>query len=864
MSAHLAIFEHRPPRSRRPQETPDLSLDDSRGGIPQNPESTKLRGRDTTSTSSLIDLPLDGRDPSEPIPSPPPVPEGLVPPMPPERPRNVTEELPTAPGPTPSEPSLRYDMGRDDGPTESLPIRLAPAGPRIRRREGVPPSRHDPPRGPAGRGLRQRSAPHTIGGGAWRGLGFLLLLALPVAAYLGYRFNLDPPVVVLSSELLDFGAARQATGTADPGGEAQEVRLANQGEEALLVSEVSIDGDAASEFLLVGENCVGRELEGGAVCRLQVAFRPSAPGPRRARLVVRSNGINGSATVPLLGEGTAPRLALRPEQLSFGELVLGTASRAQHFELHNEGSAPLAVARLSLGGQGAADFVVRRDSCSRQRLAPGESCRVEVVFVPTAEGERRATVEVASDAHGAAPITRLVGRGLPQRPELSLDPERLELGAWPLGTTSPGRVVTLANAGDGPLRLRELRLAPASSEGDPRAARGAGSLGFEVVDSDCVAGPLAPSGHCKATIRFRSRREGEALGLLEIHHGEGEIHRLPLLAVGTAPHAFVDSDRLSFEPQAVGRRSDERPIRLTSSGTAPLELVAVELDGADARAFSTDDSACRKNLAPDEACLVRVGFRPLRDGPHRAELRIRHNGDPSSERVVLSGVGVSARLGLSTERLDFGQVTTGDEERRRLNITNEGRAPLALRRLRLDGGVEGDYRLGDDRCTGRTLGAGEGCAVEVIFRATRPGTRGARLVIEHDSGQPAEVTLVASARVPPKPELEVRPARFDLGEQEVGTTGSIRTLTLRNGGDTPLELGSIRLAGAQPDGFQLVPGSCSDLPTLGPREECTMGIRLSPATPGPLRAEIVILHNGQGGRHTLPLDGRGRGALVPR
>ena len=830
----MAIFEHRPPRSRRPRTTPDLELD----GDPRHadreaadePDGAELRGREEITAGSLLDLPLDepapssqeetGAEPSRswgPREAPP-----------------ATEHLPSAV----REPSRSIPERPQSKPVRRRP---APGGVSEQRRRTVQRRSGPPPGG--------RARPERIGGGGLRWLGALLLIAIPLAAYLGYRLNLDPPVVVMSSEILDFGEQRLAEAADDQG-----VRLVNQGEEPLLISDLAIEGEAALDFMILAEDCRERPLERDDLCRVGIGFTPSAGGERRARLRVRSNGINGTASLPLLGRGTSARLAIRPERQSFGELTLGLASPAEEFELRNEGSAVLAVAQVALDGAGAADFVLRRDRCSRQRLAPGESCSVDLVFVPTVEGERRASLRVTSDASGPTEPIWVDGLGLPQRPELQLEPERLDLGAWPLGVASEIQQVEITNAGNGPVEWRELRLTSATGEGE--------APGFERVGGDCGTVALAPGERCTVELRFRARREGEALGLLEVLHGAEDLHRLPLLAVGTAPRVFVDQERLAFDEGPVGSRSAPRSVRLSSTGSAPLTVSAVELVGADARAFAVDSGGCEARLDPGSNCGLAVRFSPRRDGPHRAQLVIRHDAEGDTERVTLVGLGVSPKLEVEATRLDFGQVASGDTAERQVVARNTGRAPLALESLRLGGRFAGDYRVTTDRCSGRTLEPGRQCSVTVVFTAGAMGTRAAQLTVTPAGGQAVEVSLTASASEPPKPRLSVQPGRMAFAEQSVGGSSSIQTLTLRNGGRTPLRLERIGLGGADAAAFQLVAGSCSDLEALSPGEDCTMGLRFAPTREGNHRAELVILHSGEGSRHTLPLDGSGR-ATVP-
>ncbi len=713
-----------------------------------------------------------------------------------------------------------------DPEPESL---LAPAVPR-RPGSGGPPRGGHPPAGrPPGQPRRGRG-PGVV-------LWLLLLLAFPVGAAVGYYLNLDPPVLALATDLVDFGEVRLGRA-----GEPLLVAVANRGQEPLAITEARLVGAAAADFQLVADGCAGSEVEASGSCALRLLFQPSASGRRRAQLRLAGNAVNAPQSLPLVGVGVAPRLGFDPPRLELGQQTVGGATPAATLALVSTGTAPLAVRQVALEGLGAADFVVRSDACSGRRLAPGERCAVEVFFVPTAAGERRASVRVASDAAEQPAVPWLVGIGLPQEPALALAPERIDFGTVLAGEASPGHGVTITNDGSGPLTVHSL------------AAGG----GFRVVGESCSAAAVAPGGSCEVTLAFVPTAEGTAQEALEIRHSAGGgVHRVVLAGTGTTPRVFLDPLRLSFGEVPVRQLSQPRALRLVSSGSGALTLGGAELAGADAASFTLDRQGCpAAKLAPGKECSMSVRFRPRRDGPHRAELVIRHSAGAGGHRLPINGLGTSPRLGLEPGRLDFGEVAVGTSADRRLTLTNSGRAELAVRRLRLAGVYGADFTLHRDRCARAALGPGERCTVEVRFAPSTPGTRSARLLVEHGAGgQPREVAIAASAILPPVPELHLAPAVFHFPDRRVGERGPISTLTLKNVGSGRLELGEPRLAGDHPGDFGLVAGSCASY--VAPGGSCTLGVRFAPRVEGPRRAVLMLSHNAEGGPRQVELLGYG-------
>ncbi|HEV3323699.1 MAG TPA: choice-of-anchor D domain-containing protein [Solirubrobacteraceae bacterium] len=85
-----------------------------------------------------------------------------------------------------------------------------------------------------------------------------------------------------------------------------------------------------------------------------------------------------------------------PATLSFSAQPLDTVSAAQQVTL-TAGSETLQIHHLQLDGADASDFIVTADDCSGATLEPGEACTFMVRFLPSATGQRSATLIVHTD-----------------------------------------------------------------------------------------------------------------------------------------------------------------------------------------------------------------------------------------------------------------------------------------------------------------------------------------------------------------------------------------------------------------------------------------------------------------------------------
>jgi hypothetical protein len=129
---------------------------------------------------------------------------------------------------------------------------------------------------------------------------------------------------------------------------------------------------------------------------------------------------------------------------------VGTASPPLAATLGNAGWSPLTVTGTSITGSNRTDFRVVPDGCGDRVLRRNEACSVSVVFGPTANGGRAATLNVGDNAPGSPRTVRLRGRATEVtivQTRLVLEPEIGKPGIVTIATGSgfpPGARVTLS------------------------------------------------------------------------------------------------------------------------------------------------------------------------------------------------------------------------------------------------------------------------------------------------------------------------------------------------------------------------------------------------------------------------------------
>jgi hypothetical protein len=134
-----------------------------------------------------------------------------------------------------------------------------------------------------------------------------------------------------------------------------------------------------------------------------------------------------------------PGASLTPSSLTFPDQIVGTTSASQDLTLSNNGGAPLAITSITVSG----DFqrVSAGINDCGTALAPGSSCTIRIVFIPTALGARSGTVTVNDNATTSPQTAGLSGNGLPPPGGKynPVSPKRIldtRVGPFPVGWSS--------------------------------------------------------------------------------------------------------------------------------------------------------------------------------------------------------------------------------------------------------------------------------------------------------------------------------------------------------------------------------------------------------------------------------------------
>jgi hypothetical protein len=182
---------------------------------------------------------------------------------------------------------------------------------------------------------------------------------------------------------------------------AKSVTLKNTGTAALSITNIAVSGDFA---LATGTSC-GSALAAGKTCVIKVTFTPMALGAFSGSITITDNASGNPQTVPMTGTGIVAA-TLTPATAAYTSQTVGTTSAAKVFTLANKQSVALTSIAISTTG----DFTVSTTTCGTS-LAAKKSCKISLVFRPTATGVTTGTLQAEDSATGSPQTSNLKGTG---------------------------------------------------------------------------------------------------------------------------------------------------------------------------------------------------------------------------------------------------------------------------------------------------------------------------------------------------------------------------------------------------------------------------------------------------------------------
>jgi hypothetical protein len=190
---------------------------------------------------------------------------------------------------------------------------------------------------------------------------------------------------------------------------------------------------------------------------------------------------------------------------------VGSSTTAATVLLANtSASIDVAISNIAING----DFS-QTNNCPSTVLA-ATSCKFQVIFSPTAGGQRTGSITITDSAPGSPQVIALIGTG--EVPQVSLAPSPLTFTSQVIGTSSAAQNVTLSNTGTATLNISGISVVGDFSESN--------DCGLQVV----------ATGSCQIAVVFTPSATGTRTGTLTIvDNASGSPHTVSLTGTGAGP-----------------------------------------------------------------------------------------------------------------------------------------------------------------------------------------------------------------------------------------------------------------------------------------------------------------------------------------
>jgi hypothetical protein len=538
-----------------------------------------------------------------------------------------------------------------------------------------------------------------------------------------------------------------------------------------------------------------------------------------------------SAGIPVIG--------VNPVNLGFGTVALGSSS-IQTVTISNTGTAPLAIASVSVGG--VAGFTVLSYTGS---ILPGGSAQVLIQFAPGSAGIKTDVLTITSNSGGTTGTTTAVGlTGTGAATSLTPNPSTLAFGNVTVGSSKSLSLV-LTNTGSTPAVISSLSML------------GSGDFTLSAPVTSALPLTIAAGAAQTVTVSFAPTLSGAApASSLVISSNGGTSTSISLNGTGVAlPAISVNPANLGFGTVSIGSNTTQ-VLTISNTGKSSLDIASIAVGGVSGFTVLTTTGS----ILPGGSAQVLVQFAPLAAGLKADVLTIISNtgGAPGTSTAVgLTGTGAAVSLTPNLTTLAFGNVTLGASNTLSVVLTNTGNTPATLNSIGLTGSSDFTLVAPANSALPLTIAVGATQAITVRYAPSAGTPAAGTLGITGNGGTLTSIALTGTGIVIPV--IGVNPTNLGFGTIALGSSASL-SLTISNTGTAPLLVTSVSVGGGAA-GFAVLSSASSILPG----GSAQVLIQFVPGSAG-LKTDTLTITSNTGGTPgaatTVGLSGTGAAASL--
>lgn len=311
-------------------------------------------------------------------------------------------------------------------------------------------------------------------------------------------------------------------------------------------------------------------------------------------------------------------------------------------------------------------------------------------------------------------------------PSASITPGSLLFGEQCVGAPGDTKQITISNNGDAPMNVSSVTLT------------GANPSDFTL--SGAAGQTLGPGASMKVGVRFLPIASGDRSATVRIgSDAPSSPNDVPVSGSGVTRILEITPTSLAFGDTRTGNTADELVLSLASTGSSPVTITGASVTGEHKADFTASLPADR-TLSPGEDGVLPVSFRPRGNGTRRASVSVESNACAGRTTIGVTGTGTAPKLEVRPSPVSFGAVAVGQTGSPVSIVAyNEGRAPLRITDIAVEGAQSGDFQFGTFPDLPRVLGPGDDFEVTASFAPTEDGPR--RAILRFTSDDPARPAL---------------------------------------------------------------------------------------------------------------------------
>jgi uncharacterized protein (TIGR03382 family) len=433
------------------------------------------------------------------------------------------------------------------------------------------------------------------------------------------------PNIALAPAALTFGSVTAGGSASLP------VQVQNTGTAPLGVTQIARCASPATSAEFTWSPAAPFTVAAGGSTTVTVTYAPTGAGADAGCLALSSNdAADPVVSLDVSGTGlaaAAPRIAVSPTSLAFGNVTLGTSAQ-RTFAISNTGSATLADTVARASGT-SAEYGISPASFS---VAAGASQTVTVTYVPSSAGSDGGSVVVSSnDAASPTVPVAVSGAGVTApTPAIALTPTSLSFGTVTLGSAA-SLAAQVRNAGTATLNVTAV--APCA--------------GTSAEFGWAPAAPLsvAPGQSATLTVTYRPTAAGTDSGCLALASDDPASPTVNLGVSGTGAAQAVatialDPTAVDFGTVVLGTTAS-RTTQIRNTGNAALDVTGISRCAGTASAFGWSPAA-PFSVAPGQSAALTVSYAPTAAGAEAGCLAVA-SSDAAHPTVQLAVAGTGAQ-----------------------------------------------------------------------------------------------------------------------------------------------------------------------------------------------------------------------------